>query len=278
MLGLDFGSQKYSQKSQSYLPEQATWMKNMLETYGAGVGQGQTSYGGERVAGLTQTQQNLLGSLGNWSQYLQPTTGGAMYGQTGAALSDILAGEMGAEPYTEQAINDLFKSAYEAPARKQWAETTRPEIEEAYSGPGYWGTARMQAVAKGAQDLGDTLSSQYGQLRYGAEEANKALEEAKAGRALSAIPLAGEYIAQPQTQALAGIQGVQSLYGLSSAEQQQQQAEIAANMEKWAESQNITDPQVLEVMMQLLGMTYSKSKSSGSQWSAGIQGGSSAQS
>lgn len=278
MLGLDFGSQKSSQTSQSYLPQQATWMKNMLETYGAGVGQGQTSYGGERVAGLTQTQQNLLGSLGNWSQYLQPTTGGAMYGQTGATLSDILSGEMGAEPYTEQAINDLFKSAYEAPARKQWTETTRPEIEEAYSGPGYWGTARMQAVAKGAQDLADTLSSQYGQLRYGAEEANKALEEAKAGRALSAIPLAGEYISQPQQQALAGLQGVQSMYGLASAEQQQRQAEIASEMEKWAESQQITDPQVLNVMLQLLGMRYSKSKRSSSSMNLGLKGGKTAES
>ncbi|MBN2130305.1 MAG: hypothetical protein JW741_12455 [Sedimentisphaerales bacterium] len=273
MLGLDFGTKKSSEKSQSYLPEQADWMKNLLSLYGGQVGAGQTSYEGDRVAGLTQNQQNLLGSLGNWAQYLQPTTGGAMYGQTGAALSDILAGEMGADPYTEQSINDLFKSAYEAPARKQWSEYTKPEIQESYSGPGYWGTARMNAVSKGAQDLGDTLSSQYGQLRYGAETANKALQEAAAGRALSAIPLAGDYISQPQQQALAGISGVQSLYGLSSAEQQQRQAEIASNMEKWAESQNITDPQVLQIMMELLGMQYTKSSSSGSQWSMGLKGG-----
>ena len=273
MLGLDLGSKKSSEKSQSFLPEQATWMKNLLSTYGAGVGQGQQSYGGTRVAGLTGAQQGLLGGLGGWAQYLTPTTGGQTYGQTGAALSDILAGEMGAEPYTEESVNQLFKSAYETPARKQWAETTRPEIEEAYSGPGYWSTARMKAVQKGAEDLGDTLSSQYGQLRYGAEEANKALTEAKAGRALSAIPLAGDYISQPQQQALAGIQGTQSLYGLASEEQQQRQAEIASNMQQWMESQQITDPQVLEVMLNLLGMRYDTAKASSSAWNAGIKGG-----
>lgn len=272
-LGNFFSSGGSNQKSTSYLPEQATWMRNLLSTYGAGVGQGQESYGGARVAPLTSAQQGLLGSLGGWSQYLTPTTGGQTYGQTGAALSDILAGEMGAEPYTEESVNQLFKSAYEAPTMKTWSETTKPEIQEAYSGPGYWSTARMNAVAKGAQDTADTLSSQYGQLRYGAEEANKALAEAKAGRALSAIPLAGDYISQPQQQALAGIQGTQSLYGLSSEEQQQQQAEIASNMQKWLESQQITDPQVLETMMNLLGMNYSTSKSKSSSWNAGLSGG-----
>lgn len=275
MLGLNFGSSSSSSKSQSFLPEQATWMRNLLGTYGPEVGQGQQSYAGARVAPLTGTQQGLLGGLRGWSQYLYPTTGGSMYGQTGAALSDILSGEMGAEPYTEQAVNQLFKSAYETPAMKTWSEVTRPEIQEAYSGPGYWSTARMNAVSKGAQDLGDTLASQYGQLRWGAEESNKALQEAKAGRALSAIPLAGEYISQPQSQALAGIQGVQSLYGVASAEQQQQQAEIAADMERWMESQQITDPQVMEAMMNLLGMSYTTSKSKSGSWNAGIQGGSS---
>lgn len=278
MLGLNYSQSKQSQKSQSFLPEQATWMKNLLSLYGPEVGTGQESYGGTRVAPLTSTQQGMLGSLGGWSQYLTPTTDGAMYGQTGAALSDILSGEMGAEPYTEESVNQLFKSAYEAPTWKNWNETAKPEIQEAYSGPGYWSTARMNAVAKGAQDTADTLASQYGQLRWGAAESNKALQEAKAGRALSAIPLAGDYISQPQSQALAGIQGVQSLYGLASQEQEQQQAEIAANMQRWAESQNITDPQVLEVMMQLLGMNYSTSKGSSSSFGIGINGGSQAQS
>lgn len=276
MLGLDFGTKKSSEKSQSFLPEQATWMKNLLSTYGSQVGQGQESYGGTRVAPLTGTQQGLLGGLGSWAQYLTPTTGGQTYGQTGAALSDLLSGEMGADPYTEDSVNRLFKSAYEAPTMKTWSQTTKPEIQEAYSGPGYWSTARMNAVAKGAQDTADALNSQYGQLRYQAEEANKALAEAKAGRALSAIPLAGEYISQPQSQALAGIQGVSSLYGLASEEQRQAQAEATSQMERWMESQQITDPQVLQTMLSLLGMRYDTAKSSSSAWNAGIQGGSTA--
>jgi hypothetical protein len=254
-----FSSGKSKSTTTSYLPVQKQIMESFLpDVYGEVQG-GPNVYPGQRVAGLTGTQQGLLGGLGAWSQYLQPTTGGEMYGQTGGALSDILAGEMGAEPYTEESVNQLFKSAYEAPARKQWTQETRPEIEEAYSGPGYWSTARMKAVQKGAEDLGDTLSSQYGALRYGAEEANKGLAEAKAGRALSAIPLAGEYISQPQSQALAGIQGTGALYGIAEAEQQQQQNEINAAMQRFAEENQIADPQTLQTLLQLLTANFNTS-------------------
>lgn len=235
---------------------QTLWLDKLLNQYGPEVGQGQESYPGTRVAPLTGVQQGILSALGNWQQYLQPTTSTPMYGQTGAALSDILSGEMGAEPYTEESVNQLFKSAYEAPTMKTWSEYTKPEIQEAYSGPGYWSTARMNAVSKGAEDVADTLASQYGQLRWDTETANKALAEAKAGRALSAIPTAIQYNEEPISQALSGLSGLSSMYGLASAGQQQQQAEIMAAMEKWAEENQITDPQVLSTMLSLLGMNF----------------------
>lgn len=257
--------------SASYTPEQATWMKNLLATYGQKVGQGQESYGGTRVAPLTGTQQDVLSGLDQYSGALQGTTNTPMYAQTGAALSDILSGEMGAEPYSEQDVNALFQSAYATPARQQWERWTKPEVQESYSGPGYWGTSRMKAVQQGAEDVGNTLASQYGKLRWDTESANKALEEAKAGRALSAIPLAGEYNAEPLTQALQGIQGRGALYNLASAGQQQNQAEIEAEMEKWLESQQITDPQALSTMMDLLGMGYQSSKSRGTSDQMGMR-------
>ncbi len=163
---------------------------------------------------------------------------------------------MGAEPYTQQSVDELFKAAYQAPARKEWQETTRPTIQEAYSGPGYWSSARANAVAKGAQDLNDTLASQHAQLSYNADAANKELQESAANRALSSVASALSYNAEPISQALSGIQGTNALYGLASQEQQQNQAEIAANMQKWAEQNQITDPDVLNMMISLLGMDY----------------------
>jgi len=263
-----FSSGGQESKGTNYLPQQATWLKNLLATYGSQVGQGQNVYSGDRVAGLTDAQQGILGSLGNWSQYLQPTTGSALYGQTGAALSDLLSGEMGAEPYTEESVNALFKSAYEAPAMKQWSEVTKPAIQEAFSGPGYWSTARMNEQAEGAQDLADTLSGQYGQLRWNAETANKDLAEAAAGRALSAVPTALDYGNVPITQALSGLSGLSSMYNLASAQQQQQQAEITAAMQKWAEENEITDPTVLQTILSLLGLKYETS--SGTKREAGL--------
>lgn len=276
MLGLTGGSSKSSSSSRSYLPEQASWLKSVLGTYGGQVGQGQQSYEGVRVAPLTTQQQGLLGSVGDWSKYLTPTTTSPLYAQTGATLSNLLSGEMGAEPYTQPALDELFQAAYAAPARKTWSEYTKPEIQESFSGPGYWSTARMNAVSKGAQDLADTLTSQRAQLGLQAEQTNKQLQEAAAGRALAAIPLTSEYLTQPQSQALSGIQGTQALYGLASKEQAQNQAQIASDMQRWAESQNITDPEVLSTVLSLLGMNYSSSRGSSSSWNAGIQGGATA--
>ncbi|MEN6338430.1 MAG: hypothetical protein ABFE01_29590, partial [Phycisphaerales bacterium] len=248
MFGVDFGQEKRSEKSYSYLPAQADWLKQILPMYGAQAGTGQNVYGGQRVAGLTPEQQEAM-NVSGWSSYLDPNAlaTNLQYGQTGTALSGLLTGQMGAEPYTKEAIDTLFKSAYEAPARKQWQESTLPAIQEAYSGPGYWSTSRMREQSKAAQDLGDTLTSQYGQLAYSADQANKAIEEAKAGRALSAIPLGTAYAQAPTQQALSAIEGRGALYGLATPEQQQQQAEINAQIQKFAEDNRLTDPESMEI-------------------------------
>ena len=78
-----FSSGKSKSTTTSYLPVQKQIMESFLpDVYGEVQG-GPNVYPGQRVAGLTGTQQGLLGGLGAWSQYLTPTTGGAMYGQTG---------------------------------------------------------------------------------------------------------------------------------------------------------------------------------------------------
>lgn len=268
-----FSSSSSKTTSQSYLPVQAEWMKKIIPQYGAEVGQGQPVYAGERVAALTPEQQEAI-NVGGWSQYLTPGNI-PMYGQTGAALADILGGEMGAEPYSQEAIDTLFRSAYEQPARRQWSEFIQPTIREAYSGPGFWGTSRMEAEKQGAQDLSNWLGEQYGSLRWGAEEANRALAEAKAGRALAAIPTGISYGQAPTQQALAMLAGRETMAGVAGTEQQQQQAQINANIQKFAEQNRLTDPEDMEVLLALLGMGYSSatSKTTGAGLGSSLLGG-----
>lgn len=255
-----FGGGGTTTKSYSYLPVQATWLKNMLGQYGPQVGEGQPSYPGQRVAPLTGTQQGALKNVGGWEQYLNPANQMPMFNQTGSALGGILSGQTGAEAYTPEAINTLFEAAYKQPAMRAWNEQMKPEIQEAYSGPGYWHSDRMAQQTKGAQDVQNWLGEQYGNMRFAAEESNRAIEEAKAGRALSAIPMGMEYGQMPTQQALAAIQGRGALYGLGSAEQEQAQQEINAQMEQFIESERLTDPESLAVILSLLGLNYSSSK------------------
>ncbi len=272
MVGLDYGQQKQSSKSSSYLPVQSNWLTQILPMYGAQAGQGQSLYGGQHVAGMTPQQQEAL-NVSGWGNYLDPNAlaTNTQYGQTGTALSGLLTGQTGAEPYTQGAIDTLFKSAYEAPARKQWQESTKPAIQEAFSGPGYWSTARMKEQSKGAQDLGDTLASQYGQLTWNADQANKAIEEAKAGRAAQRHSAGDRLRPGPDAAGHQRHRGTGALYGLATPEQQQQQAEINANIQKFAEENRLTDPESMDILMQLLGMNFSSTKSSGSQWNAGVK-------
>jgi hypothetical protein len=264
-----FSGGKSTSTSTSFTPAQSAGLTTTLQQYLPTLGQGQNSYEGTRVAPMTGTQQEAL-DLGGWSQYLQPNNM-PMYGETGNALSGILGGQTGAEPYTKESIDTLFKAAYEQPTMQRWNDYLQPEIRESYSGPGFWGTSRMGAEAKGAQGVNDFLNQQYGQLLYSADQSNKAIEEAKAGRALSAIPAGMSYGQQPLQNALAALQGRAEMYGLGTAEQQQQQAEIEANIQKFAEENRITNPEDLQVILELLGMGYQTSESKQTKDSMGMR-------
>jgi len=272
MASIGLGFKNESQSSHSYLPVQKKWITDILNLYGPQAGGGTPVYGGTRVAGLTPEQQEAMNVEG-WSSYLQP---GNMPGfaNTGQALSGLLSGEMGAEPYTQESVNTLFDTAYAQPAKKQWSEDILPGIKESYSGPGYWSSSRMDAERRGARDLSDWLGEQYGSLTWNADQSNKAVQEAKAGRALAALEPSMAYSMLPTNQATAAIQGRGALYGLATPEQQQYQTEINAAIQKFAEENQITDPQVLNVMLALLGMNYSRSEGSSSGFDFGLGTGS----
>jgi len=242
--------------SSPYTPEQQDWISKALELYGPTLGQGANVYPGERVAGFTDTQQGTLGSLGSFADYFGGGGEMPMYAQTGDALKNILAGTAGADPWTSQQTSDYFKSAYQQPAMKQWSEFIKPEIKENYAGPGYWSSARAGAVAEGARDLGDWLGAKHGQLQWDTATQNKMLQESAANRMLSGIGQGMQYGMMPTQEMLSKLGGLGGVFDFAGAGQQQNQAEINAAIQKWAEEQAITDPANLSILMAFLNQPY----------------------
>ncbi len=72
-----------------------------------------------------------------------------------------------------------------------------------------------------------------------------------------------QYATLPTQEYLSRLSGRTGAFGLASVEQQQRQAEINAAMQKFAEEYRITDPENMNILMQLLGLGFGKSASSG---------------
>jgi len=187
------GGSKSSSKSYSYTPEQREWVGKALSLYGEQIGKGETSYPGSRVAEFTPTQKAALGGTEGFLDKFSPDAPYPMFKETGAALSGILGGTTGAKKITPQETASFFKRAYEEPAAYQFSEYTRPLIREEYAGPGFWGSARAKAVTKAGEELGQWLGTKRGEIEWQAGEANRAIDEAKAGRALSAVPFGMDF-------------------------------------------------------------------------------------
>ena len=72
---------------------------------------------------------------------------------------------------------DLYQQGIRAPAMREWEQFTKPEIQESYAGPGYWGSARAEGVAQGAENLATNLAGQRAQLAYADEQQRRAVME-----------------------------------------------------------------------------------------------------
>ena len=255
-----------TQQQTSYTPEQKEWLTQAMGTYGPELGQGQESYPGARVAEFTPDQKAAMGGLGGFLDTFSAGRDMPMYGQTGQALEGILGGQTGAQKITPQQTQDYFQRSIQEPAQRQFSEYTRPLIREEYAGPGFWGSSRAGAVTKAGQEMGDWLGEQRGQLEWQAGETNRAIDEAKAGRALAGVPLGMQYGQMPTQEAGARLAGRQGVFGFAGAEQQMQQQKINVSMQKFQEGKNLTDEDNLNILMGLLGMSYSQG--TGESWGA----------
>ncbi|MCJ7482683.1 MAG: hypothetical protein MUO31_06930 [Thermodesulfovibrionales bacterium] len=263
------GQTESKESSVAKTPEQTKWLTQALDIYGPTLGKGQQSFPGDRVAPLTETQTqatDVQGFLDKFSPYRDMP----MFGETGQALGGLLSGTTGASPITPGQADEYFTKTVAQPAGAQWEKFTKPGIQEEFAGPGYWGGARANAVTQAGTELSNWLGTERANLNWDVLQANQGIEEAKAGRALSAIGPGMQYAQLPTQEAQQKLQGRQDIFNLASAPQQQQQAEINAAMQAFAEANAITDPSDLQTLMTLLGLNFSTASGSSSGWNAGI--------
>lgn len=271
-------------KSTNYLPQQATTLAKALNLYGAQLGQNENIYGGQRVAELTPLQSNVLAGMPNYLN-LYSTPAGAttqpLSAETGTALKSILAGQTGAQPISREQTEDYFANAFYNPTMRMMKQDIMPSIDEGYTGGNFFGTARGKARQKATESVANSLTQQRSQLDWDVLGRNQQIADTQAGRTLAAVPQAMQYGREPAAQTLANLQiaasqveGMQQLFGFGQAEQTQEQRELESEIAKFAEENQITDPQNMQILLQLLGYNYTVSKGeqagrgTGNQWLA----------
>jgi len=266
---MSIGATKSESTTQRKTPEQTAWLGQALEEYGPTLGQGEDVFAGTRVAPLTPTQTQATDVQGFLKQFA-PYRDMPMFGETGTALSGVLSGTTGAAPITPEATEQFYKRTIEDPAAARWEESIKPGIREEFAGPGFWGSARPRAVTKAGTDLSNWLGTQRGQLEWDVGQANRQIEEAKAGRSLAAIQPGMQYGQTPTQEAQARLTGRGEVLGLSTVQQQQQQAEINAAIQTFAEENRLTSEEDMQILMALLGLDFTTGTSLGRGFNVGL--------
>lgn len=277
------GSSSSSSKSESQnkTDVQRGQIDKLVGMYGGLMGQNEKVYQGDRVAPLTDIQQTAITGAGNFSDYLgtPQQAGTPLFGETGNAITDLLSGDTGAKKFTDQDISSYFQGKYYQPAMTSLKSDINPMIDEAFAGPGFFGSGRSQARVQASQDVNDRLATQWADLNWNALQQNQALDEASANRSLSTLDPAmrfGQVPAQEiQNNLQIAAQQIGSLgevFKFGQADQTQAQAELQSEIMKFAEENQLTSPDDLAIMLTLLGMTFSTSQGSGesSSWNAGF--------
>jgi len=272
----DSGSSKQQSSSEAKIQEQKDLLKTLIAKFTPEIDKGPDVFKGDRVAGLTGLQQTGISSAGDiGGAFTDPVSakgfaGGPLAGETTSAVSDLLGGRLGAQEITPEQFGEFFKGSTADPARKSFREETAPAISEAFAGPGFYGTARSKEITKQKTDLEDRLTASLSAGQFANLQRNQQLAEAKAGRTQAAIPQAiqvGEAEAQTLRDnisiAASQVQGLKELIGIGAVEQTQEQTEIFAEIEKFAQENQLVDPDDLAILMGLLNMNFSSSSSSG---------------
>ena len=215
------------------------WDPGQLETY---AGLWPTVSGGLGEAAPSYPKSMYVPKTPEEEAYLEAVPGlasevGAARGRLGQPAFEI----------TPETTEEYYQQAIKAPLMKEWQETVEPMIREAYAGPGYYGSARAGAQAKGAETLATTLGAQRATLAYQDEQARRAALESAAGReAVGAAPMAT---------AEAGMLGTAGEYSRMIDQEQ-----VQADLQRWLmgeEVEGVTPSQYnpfIQLAFQILGL------------------------
>ncbi len=257
--------------STSFTPRQEAEQGRAFDVYGPLLGQGQVSFPGTRVAPQAGVQQDIFGALPEFASTFGDLGGAPLQEELEATSGGLLRGEFGAQPITPEQESAFFQRAIRDPRQREFERTEAPLIREEFAGPGFYGSARASQVAEAQGDINAQLSEQRARLAFDVLGRNQQVADTQANRALAAINPALAVQDSPQRQQLSKLAGMQEVFKLADQERGQQQAEINASMQKFQEGQRLTDPEVLTVLLTLLGQSFSTTtgiQTSGSDQSA----------
>lgn len=276
------GSNKSDSKSESKTFAQKLLLKKAIRAYAPEIGQNENVWQGQRVAPLTDLQQQSITGAGNFASYFSTPqqAGTPLFQETGEAARGLLAGETGAKKMGQPEIEQYFTETLYNPTMRNLREDTLPLIDESYAGPGFFGSARSHGRQEAIENTRDTLGQQWAGLNWDVTRRNQELDEAKAGRSLATLGPAMQYGQVPAQEiqnnlqiAASQIGGLNDIFGIGSAEQTQEQRELQAEIMKFAEENSITDQENLSIILALLGQNFSSSSSSSSGWNVSIGAG-----
>jgi len=267
-----------SSSSAAKTDAQTKGLDKMLDIYLKEAGQGASIFPGSRVSPFSTLQKDATADVGNFRDtFSQPTTVGTpLKGEVESTTKALLGGELGGKEFTKADTDAYFKSVYQDPAMKSLQEDILPGVDEAYAGPGFWNAARSHEKVDRTQDTTDLLTSQRGALNWDVLGMNQGLAESKAGRAQAAVNqgiAVGQVPAQEVRNnleiAAKQVAGLDALFGFGQREQTQAQVELQDEIMKFAQENQLTDPDNLAVIMGLLGLDFRTSTQQGTTSTSG---------
>ncbi|KPL25580.1 MAG: hypothetical protein AMJ75_00250 [Phycisphaerae bacterium SM1_79] len=247
---------KPSKEAQPYYEE-------LWEKYGPAIGRGQPMPSFAMTAPLTPWQESLLATGQGLEGQVTPFTESPLWQPMVTGLMSAMGGEMGAQPITPEETEQYFGRAIYDPSKKMLERDVLPAVSEAWGGRGFTHTEELGQRQEVIQDWADYINAQRAQTEWDVAAVNRAIEEARAERALGAGSQALTAIGAPAAGTTAQAQTLAALSGLAGIPQAQQQAEINEQVQRFAAANRITDPETLQVIQWLMGLPFGSNVVSG---------------
>lgn len=224
------------------------------------VGKGISPYQGQRVAGLTPTQQQAFGMAGGafpsiGSAFDAASQGiGAFNPQQGYDFLNQAQQNLGyaTQEFDPQTILDAFEPARDI-AVNQFERSTVPALLERFGATSGGSGALQEQLARAGSDLSLGLSAQIAPSLVQGQQAqlNRQLQGAGLGGQLAQAP--GSLAMQSLGIGAGGGDLLGQALGFGSAEQAQNQAMLTADQQRWMEGQAYNNPYLQSLAPLALG-------------------------